>query len=74
MKLTYYPPIRTPFTLISLSNPVWTAKRSPRGLCLTTMPAGTLLELTLTNASKKVHLKELTLSKLPTQVQTSGSY
>lgn len=67
MKLTYYP--ETDSLYIDLSEK-WSVERKEisGGVISTMMPKATLVGIDIDNASKKVQLKELTLSRLPTNI------
>jgi uncharacterized protein YuzE len=69
MKLTYYP--ETDSLYIDLSEqPSVDSQEISEGIVLDYDASGNLVGIDIDNASKKVQLKELTLSKLPTEVQT----
>jgi uncharacterized protein YuzE len=69
MKLTYYP--ETDSLYIDLSEqPSVDSQEISEGIVLDYDASGNLVGIDIDNASKKVQLKELTLSKLPTKVQT----
>ncbi|MBI3246153.1 MAG: DUF2283 domain-containing protein [Deltaproteobacteria bacterium] len=69
MKLTYYPD--TDSLYIDLSEqPSVDSQEISEGIVLDYDASGNLVGIDIDNASKKVQLKELTLSKLPTEVQT----
>ena len=69
MKLTYYPD--TDSLYIDLSEqPSVDSQEVAEGLVLDYDASGNLVGIDSDNASQKVQLKELTLSKLPTQFQT----
>ena len=69
MKLTYYP--ETDSLYIDLSEqPSVDRQEISEGIVLDYDASGNLVGIDIDNASKKVQLKELTLSKLPTEVQT----
>ena len=69
MKLTYYPD--TDSLYIDLSEqPSVDSQEVVEGLVLDYDASGNLVGIDIDNASQKVQLKELTLSKLPTQFQT----
>ena len=69
MKLTYYP--ETDSLYIDLSEqPSVDSQEVSEGIVLDYDASGNLVGIDIDNASKKVQLKELTLSKLPTEVQT----
>jgi uncharacterized protein YuzE len=69
MKLTYYP--ETDSLYIDLSEqPSVDSQQISEGIVLDYDASGNLVGIDIDNASKKVQLKELTLSKLPTEVQT----
>jgi uncharacterized protein YuzE len=69
MKLTYYP--ETDSLYIDLSEqPSVDSQEISEGIVLDYDASGNLVGIDIDNASTKVHLKELTLSKLPTEVQT----
>jgi uncharacterized protein YuzE len=69
MKLTYYPD--TDSLYIDLSGqPSVESQEISEGIVLDYDASGHLVGIDIDNASKKVQLKELTLSKLPTEIQT----
>jgi uncharacterized protein YuzE len=69
MKLAYY--ADTDSLYIDLSEqPSAESQEIAEGIVLDYDAAGNLVGIDIDNASQKVHLKELTLSKLPTEVQT----
>lgn len=69
MKLTYYP--ETDSLYIDLSEqPSVDSQEISEGLMLDYDANGNLVGIDIDNASTKVQLKELTLSKLPTEVHT----
>ena len=69
MKLTYYP--ETDSLYIDLSEqPSVDSQEISEGIVLDYDASGNLVGIDIDNASQKVQLKELTLSKLPTEVQT----
>ena len=69
MKLNYYP--ETDSLYIDLSEQVSVESREiSEGVVLDYDAAGHLVGIDIDNASRKVALKELTLSKLPIVVQT----
>ncbi|MBI3799167.1 MAG: DUF2283 domain-containing protein [Deltaproteobacteria bacterium] len=69
MKLTYYPD--TDSLYIDLSEqPSVESQEISEGIVLDYDARGNLVGIDIDNASKKVQLKELTLSKLPTEIQT----
>jgi uncharacterized protein YuzE len=69
MKLTYYP--ETDSLYIDLSEqPSVDSQEISEGIVLDYDASGNLVGIDIDNASQKVRLKELTLSKLPTEVQT----
>jgi len=69
MKLTYYPD--TDSLYIDLSEqPSVESQEISEGIVLDYDASGNLVGIDIDNASKKVQLKELTLSKLPTKIQT----
>ncbi|MBI3757860.1 MAG: DUF2283 domain-containing protein [Deltaproteobacteria bacterium] len=69
MKLTYYP--ETDSLYIDLSEqPSVDSQEISEGIVLDYDASGNLVGIDIDNASTKVQLKELTLSKLPTEVQT----
>ncbi|MGE0683031.1 MAG: DUF2283 domain-containing protein [Candidatus Binatia bacterium] len=69
MKLTYYPD--TDSLYIDLSEqPSVDSQEISEGIVLDYDASGNLVGIDIDNASKKVQLKELTLSKLPTAIQT----
>ena len=69
MKLTYYPD--TDSLYIDLSEqPSVESQEISEGIVLDYDASGNLVGIDIDNASKKVQLKELTLSRLPTEIQT----
>jgi uncharacterized protein YuzE len=69
MKLTYYP--ETDSLYIDLSEqPSVDSQEISEGIVLDYDASGNLVGIDIDNASQKVRLKELTLSKLPTEIQT----
>jgi uncharacterized protein YuzE len=69
MKLTYYPD--TDSLYIDLSGqPSVESQEISEGIVLDYDASGNLVGIDIDNASKKVQLKELTLSKLPIEIQT----
>lgn len=69
MKLNYYPD--TDSLYIDLSEqPSLESREVSEGVVLDYDAGGNLVGIDIDNASKKVQLKELTLSKLPTAVHT----
>jgi uncharacterized protein YuzE len=69
MKLTYYP--ETDSLYIDLSEqPSVDSQEISEGIVLDYDASGNLVGIDIDNASKKVQLKELILSKLPTEIQT----
>ena len=67
MKLNYYP--ETDSLYIDLSEkPSIDSKEISEGIVLDYDADGNLVGIDIDNASKKVHLKELTLSKLPADI------
>jgi len=69
MKLTYYPD--TDSLYIDLSEqPSVDSQEISEGIVLDYDASGNLVGIDIDNASKKVQLKEVTLSKLPTEIQT----
>jgi len=67
MKLNYYP--ETDSLYIDLSEkPSIDSKEISEGIVLDYDAEGNLVGIDIDNASKKVHLKELTLSKLPANI------
>lgn len=69
MKLRYYP--ETDSLYIDLtSKPSVESKEVSEGVVLDYDAEGNLVGIDIDNASKKLELKELTLSKLPVEVQT----
>jgi uncharacterized protein YuzE len=69
MKLNYYP--ETDSLYIELSDkPSVESKEVSEGIVLDYDAKGNLIGIDIDNASKKLDLKILTLTKLPTQVQT----
>jgi uncharacterized protein YuzE len=69
VKLTYYP--ETDSLYIDLSEqPSVDSQEISQGIVLDYDASGNLVGIDIDNASQKVQLKELTLSKLPTEIQT----
>ena len=69
MKLTYYPD--TDSLYIDLSEQLSVdSQEISEGIVLDYDASGNLVGIDIDNASNKVQLKELTLSKLPTKIQT----
>lgn len=69
LKLTYYPD--TDSLYIDLSEqPSVDSQEISEGIVLDYDASGNLVGIDIDNASKKVQLRELTLSKLPTAIQT----
>jgi uncharacterized protein YuzE len=69
MKLKYYPD--TDSLYIDLSEqPSVHSQEISEGIVLDYDAAGNLVGIDIDNASRKVELRELTLSKLPVEVQT----
>jgi uncharacterized protein YuzE len=69
VKLTYYPD--TDSLYIDLSEqPSVESQEISEGIVLDYDASGNLVGIDIDNASKKVQLKELTLSKLPIEIQT----
>ncbi len=67
MKLNYYPD--TDSLYIDLSEkPSVDSKEISEGIVLDYDVEGNLVGIDIDNASKKVHLKELTLSKIPADI------
>jgi uncharacterized protein YuzE len=67
MKLNYYP--ETDSLYIDLSEkPSVDSKEISEGIVLDYDAEGNLVGIDIDNASKKVHLKELTLSKVPSDI------
>jgi len=69
MKLKYYPDTDSLYIDLSEQPGVETREIS-EGVVLDYDANGNLAGIDIDNASKKVQLKELTLSKLPTELQT----
>ena len=69
MELTYYPD--TDSLYIDLAErPSAESKEVSEGIVLDYDAKGNLVGIDIDNASKKLDLKRLTLTKLPTQIQT----
>jgi uncharacterized protein YuzE len=69
MKLNYYP--ETDSLYIELSEKTSTeSKEVSEGIVLDYDAKGNLVGIDIDNASKKLDLKKLTLTKLPAQIQT----
>ncbi|MFZ5588891.1 MAG: DUF2283 domain-containing protein [Pseudomonadota bacterium] len=72
MKLNYYP--ETDSLYIDLSEkPSTESKEVSEGVVLDYDEAGNLVGIDIDNASKKIELKELTLSHLPSMVHTEAA-
>ncbi|MBI4572793.1 MAG: DUF2283 domain-containing protein [candidate division NC10 bacterium] len=72
MRLSYYPD--TDSLYIDLSEkPSKESREISEGIVLDYDEAGNLVGIDIDNASQKVALKELTLSKLPFAVQTAAA-
>jgi len=72
MRLSYYPD--TDSLYIDLSEkPSKESREISEGIVLDYDDAGNLVGIDIDNASQKVALKELTLSKLPFAVQTAAA-
>jgi uncharacterized protein YuzE len=72
MKLNYYP--ETDSLYIDLSEkPSIDSKEISEGIVLDYDAEGNLVGIDIDNASKKDHLKELTLSKLPADIHAVSS-
>lgn len=72
MKLNYYP--ETDSLYIDLSERTSTeSKEISEGVVLDYDADGLLVGIDIDNASKKVELKKLTLSKLPSKVETAAA-
>ena len=69
MKLTYYPDTDSLYLDLS-EQPSVDSQEISEGVVLDYDASGNLVGIDIDNASKKVQLKELTLSKLPTEIQT----
>jgi uncharacterized protein YuzE len=69
MKLTYYPDTDSLYIDLSEQSSVESQEIS-EGVVLDYDAKGNLVGIDIDNASKKVRLKELTLSKLPTEIHT----
>ena len=69
MKLNYYP--ETDSLYIDLAErPSAESKEVSEGIVLDYDAVGNIVGIDIDNASKKLNLKELTLSKLPTEIQS----
>jgi len=69
MKLNYYP--ETDSLYIDLADrPSSESKEVSEGIVLDYDANGNLVGIDIDHASKKLNLKELTLSKLPTEIQS----
>ena len=72
MKINYYP--ETDSLYIDLSEKVSSESREiSEGIVLDYDSEGSLVGIDIDNASKKVHLKELTLSKIPADIHSVSS-
>ena len=72
MKLKYYPD--TDSLYIDLSETPSTESREvSEGIVLDYDSHGNLVGIDIDNASKKVQLKELTLSRLPSEIRTTAA-
>jgi uncharacterized protein YuzE len=69
MKLSYYPDTDSLYIDL-LEKPSVESREISEGVVLDYDEAGNVVGIDIDNASKKVQLKELTLSKLPTEIQT----
>ena len=69
MKLNYYPETDSLYIDLSEKTSV-ESKEISEGIVLDYDADGNLVGIDIDNASKKVHLKELTLSKLPSNIHT----
>jgi uncharacterized protein YuzE len=69
MKLKYYPDTDSLYIDLS-SQPSVESLEVSEGVVLDYDAAGNLVGIDIDNASQKVELKELTLSKLPAEAQT----
>ena len=69
MKLTYYPETDSLYIDLS-SKPSVESKEVSEGVVLDYDAEGNLAGIDIDNASKKLELKELILSRLPGEVQT----
>jgi len=69
MKLNYYPDTDSLYIELS-EQPSVESRESAEGIVLDYDAAGHLVGIDIDNASHKVELKQLTLSKLPLIVQT----
>lgn len=70
MKLNYYP--ETDSLYIDLSErPSTESKEISEGIVLDYDAEGNLVGIDIDNASKKVRLEELTITRIPSQVRTS---
>jgi len=69
MKLNYYPETDSLYIDLSEKTSV-ESKEISEGIVLDYDAEGNLVGIDIDNASKKVHLKELTLSKLPSNIHT----
>ena len=69
MKLKYYPETDSLYIDL-LDKPSTESREVSEGVVLDYDADGTLVGIDIDNASKKLELKELTLSKLPIDVQT----
>jgi len=69
MRLSYYP--ETDSLYIDLADrPSAESREVSEGIVLDYDAKGDLVGIDIDNASKKLNLKELTLSKLPTEIQS----
>ena len=71
MKLNYYPDTDSLYIDLSEKSSV-ESKEISEGIVLDYDAEGNLVGIDIDNASKKVHLKELTLSKLPSDVHAAA--
>lgn len=69
MKLNYYPETDSLYIDLSEKTSV-ESKEISEGIALDYDAEGNLVGIDIDNDSKKVHLKELTLSKLPSNIHT----
>lgn len=72
MKLNYYPDTDSLYIDLS-SKPSTESREVSEGVVLDYDASGSLVGIDIDNASKKLELKEIRLSKLPTDLQTITS-
>jgi uncharacterized protein YuzE len=73
MKLNYYPETDSLYIDLSEKTSI-ESKEISEGIVLDYDAEGNLVGIDIDNASKKVQLKELILSRLPSNIQTVATY